>query len=412
MAPETFAVRWEVAHDERFSKIAAKGKVIGDPRARGRGARRREGPRARPRVLLPVSRRERGERGRPHTHRARRGVLAEAPAHGVRVVPGLRGGVLRRPPAPRGRGRRRRVLARRLHLRERTRLGRARARRTRGHGRPRVPTAIRHVQGRSRPAGCARCTPVGRHVGRPRDRQQLRRRPRRPRRPPARSRSSSGVQPPTRCGGSTRPVRLPPPGGPDYKIYRNLVFGDLARRARARHAPVPVEPAVQRDERHQRRLPGDRRPRADDPRSRAEALADARARQVTSAMGRARRSRCCFSPTSFSPDLCEPDLQRRWVGRVPRRARRGPESAEREAAERRRHHRRHPLELGERRRGGRRRQGSAVGRDGVRGHVDHVELPVRRGPRRRGHRAATHQVRRRPCPRVRRARRDPRSDAG
>jgi alkaline phosphatase D len=31
MAPETFAVRWEVAHDERFSKIAAKGKVIADP---------------------------------------------------------------------------------------------------------------------------------------------------------------------------------------------------------------------------------------------------------------------------------------------------------------------------------------------------------------------------------------------
>jgi alkaline phosphatase D len=31
MAPETFAVRWEVAHDERFAKLAAKGKVIADP---------------------------------------------------------------------------------------------------------------------------------------------------------------------------------------------------------------------------------------------------------------------------------------------------------------------------------------------------------------------------------------------
>jgi alkaline phosphatase D len=31
MAPETFAVRWEVAHDERFAKIAAKGKAIADP---------------------------------------------------------------------------------------------------------------------------------------------------------------------------------------------------------------------------------------------------------------------------------------------------------------------------------------------------------------------------------------------
>jgi alkaline phosphatase D len=31
MAPETFAVRWEVAHDERFSKVAARGKVIADP---------------------------------------------------------------------------------------------------------------------------------------------------------------------------------------------------------------------------------------------------------------------------------------------------------------------------------------------------------------------------------------------
>lgn len=31
MAPETFAVRWEVAHDERFTKVAAKGKTIADP---------------------------------------------------------------------------------------------------------------------------------------------------------------------------------------------------------------------------------------------------------------------------------------------------------------------------------------------------------------------------------------------
>ena len=92
----------------------------------------------------------------------------------------------------------------------------------------RLPQPLRAVPDRPGPAGDARRVPVDRHLGRPRGRQQLRRRPLAGRRP-APSRSCAAAPPPTRPTTSTcrcAPVRLP--RGPDMQLYRPLPFGRLA----------------------------------------------------------------------------------------------------------------------------------------------------------------------------------------
>ena len=91
----------------------------------------------------------------------------------------------------------------------------------------RLPQPLRPLQGRPGAAGHPRRLPVGRHLGRPRGREQLRR----PRsRGPGRgagfaARRAAAYQ----AWWEHQPVRLPPPTGPDLAIYRSLDWGRLAR---------------------------------------------------------------------------------------------------------------------------------------------------------------------------------------
>ena len=110
---------WELANDEAITP---------DRRARHRdrdrgggalGARRGTEPQARARVLLPLLRQRRGERGRPHAHRSAAGPVAGEPAVLPRQLLELGGGLLHRLQADRrGRSVVRRAR-RRLHLRGR-----------------------------------------------------------------------------------------------------------------------------------------------------------------------------------------------------------------------------------------------------------------------------------------------------
>ena len=72
MPPVVVGVEWEVARDPRFTSIAQKGHRARAARARTQRARRSGGPRAGSRLLVPLSRRRRGQPDRPNAHRAAR----------------------------------------------------------------------------------------------------------------------------------------------------------------------------------------------------------------------------------------------------------------------------------------------------------------------------------------------------
>ena len=90
---------------------------------RAQRPRRRAGPGARPRVLLPLRRRRRAQPDRPHPHRARPAATPRCKFAFVSCQ-SWHARLLHRLQAPGGRGRRRRPAPRRLHLRVRDRPGR------------------------------------------------------------------------------------------------------------------------------------------------------------------------------------------------------------------------------------------------------------------------------------------------
>ena len=88
---------------------------------------------------------------------------------------------------------------------------------------------------------------VDRHLGRPRGRQQLRRRPiPRTATPPRRSCAPARGRLPGLLGAHAAAPRCSSPTGPGPAALRRLRFGDLRRVQRARHAPVPHRPGLRR----------------------------------------------------------------------------------------------------------------------------------------------------------------------
>ncbi|CAL9326899.1 hypothetical protein SUDANB51_00165 [Streptomyces sp. enrichment culture] len=204
LAPEPFAedgglgqqrvvVYWEVAMDEWFAFVEHRCRHR-PPRVRAQRARRRQGPDAGQRVLLPVPGGGLDQPRRPHPDGTGRGQRHRRHAAGRGRLPGLPGRLPHRPPASGAGGRRRGLPPRRLPVRVRGGLRRrgpplhrpqaARRVPPRGDDAGGLPAAVRAVQERPGPAGRARPAPGRRHLGRPRDREQLRGRRRREGQPP------------------------------------------------------------------------------------------------------------------------------------------------------------------------------------------------------------------------------------
>ena len=212
MPDRDVAVRWEVAADESFATSLRRRRRDGDRRRCAQRARRRRPLDDDAALLVPVPRRR--------STSARSGAPAGAGRRASieltlrqRVVPELRGRVLRRAPRPRRAGAGLRRLARRLHLRGGRRgirrRGRALPRHRRGRRPRRLPPALRPLQDRRRPAGRAPRLPVVRHLGRPRGDEQLRRADvRRTRRSAAFAARRAAAY---RAWWEHQPVRLPAP---------------------------------------------------------------------------------------------------------------------------------------------------------------------------------------------------------
>src|SRR5450830_502098 len=167
-SPVVLSMRWEVAEDEAFRRIAAKGSTTALPALAH---------------SVHVDVKGRQPRG-PHPHRARVGRNAGATETGGGVLPALGIRQLRGAPPHRRRRARPDRLRGRLHLR----VGplppepslETGAQRRVAHARP-VPGPLRPVQERPRPAGGAPGRALDRHLGRSRSGQRLHQRGRSPR---------------------------------------------------------------------------------------------------------------------------------------------------------------------------------------------------------------------------------------
>ena len=139
---------------------------------------------------------------------------------------------------------------RRLHLRGRPAAGDAAAPRATTAPRPStLPTTATATPSTRPTPTCRPPTPpsLGRDLGRPRGRQQLRRDASQDGDARPRAFLRSGAPPPTRPTTSTMPLRLDRcRPAPDLELYRRLAFGDLADVLRPRHPPVPHRPALRR----------------------------------------------------------------------------------------------------------------------------------------------------------------------
>ena len=224
MAPETFPVRWEVARRRALLEDrVATGKVhCATPSRAQRCTSTRSGLEPDREYFYRFLADGTGERGWPHPHRACRGLLAEAPAHGVR----RRARTTRRGTSPPTGTSRTRIVDVVFWLGDYI-YENGPGSGVRVHEGPEVMDvpAYRRRYGTYKADPDLQAVHAAHpwvvDVGRPRDRQQLRRRPRRSRRPPARS------LPPAACS------RLPgvvgaPTGAPA-----------AARRARLQDLPQP-----------------------------------------------------------------------------------------------------------------------------------------------------------------------------
>ncbi len=232
-------VRWELARDEHFTRIVRRGTATAHPEFDHSVHVEIKGLDADRVLLLPLPRREVGQPGRPDPHRPRPARPQQRAVPRRRLLPGVPRRLLHRVQPPRAGGRRRRLPPRRLPLRVRRDRDR---RRPQLHGphTPRplqpgdghpggLPAAVRPLQVRPGSARRARRAPLRRHLGRPRDREQLR--GRHPRRTTSRPRSSCCAAPPrtARTGRTSRCARPQRPTGPDMQLYRRLQFGRLAQ---------------------------------------------------------------------------------------------------------------------------------------------------------------------------------------
>ena len=216
---ERETVRWEVAADEKFQRIVARGDEVAEA-AWGHSVH------AEPLGLEPgrwywyrFARARRAERRRPHPHRAGRRCEGDAALRG-RELPALRRRPLRRLAPCRRREPRLRAVPRRLHLRVAERLERdPPPRRHGGEDAGRVPRPLRHLQERPAAAGGAPRRALADGLGRPRGRQRLRQPaepgPRARLREPARRRLPGllGAHAVSEVGATARPGhahRLPP----------------------------------------------------------------------------------------------------------------------------------------------------------------------------------------------------------
>ena len=90
------AVDWVVARDERLRKVVSRGSGVRPARARAQRASGGRGPRAGPRLLLPVHRRRPREPDRPHPDGAGADRQLDAAADGLLLVRQLPGRLVRR----------------------------------------------------------------------------------------------------------------------------------------------------------------------------------------------------------------------------------------------------------------------------------------------------------------------------
>ena len=200
MPPENVEVRWEIAGDEAMKKVVRRGTAVATPQLGHSVHVEVEGLRARPLVLVPLPRRRRREPGRPHPHHARRRRAARRAPVRLRLVPALRARACITAYEHMAKD----DLDLVVHLGDYIYEGPGRdgqVRKHAGRGDPiarRLPHPPRPVPDRPAPAGDARPLPVARDLGRPRGRQQLRRRRSPRRRASTRPTSWSGGRTPTR----------------------------------------------------------------------------------------------------------------------------------------------------------------------------------------------------------------------
>ena len=170
-------MRWEVADDERFARIVARGEEVAEAAWAPQRPRRAGRPRAGPLVLVPLPRARRAQRRRPHAHRAggrraRRRCASRSPAASATTSATTRRGAT---PPPRAS----------------TSCSSSATTSTSTASRPERGPPPRRRRGRARSASTARATPptratrslqaaharraVADGLGRPRGRQRLRR---------------------------------------------------------------------------------------------------------------------------------------------------------------------------------------------------------------------------------------------
>ena len=235
--PERVTVQWEIAHDEAFTRIAARGEesaelawahsVHAEAGGAGAGAL----------VLVPLHGARPAQHGRPHAHRAGRRCRGRVVQLRDRQLPALGRGPLRRLAPRRRRRPRPGDVPRRLHLRIRL----AAEGGAPGRGRPcaharRVPRALRHAQERPGPAGRARRRAVAAGVGRPRGRQRLRQ--------PAGAGAGARLQGPARRRlprllGAHAVPEVGAPGRCRHAHRRPARLGPAGAHPPARRPPVP-----------------------------------------------------------------------------------------------------------------------------------------------------------------------------
>ena len=260
-------VRWQVASDSNFRHVVKSGKVAAMPELGHSVHVDVRGPQARPRVLLPLPRRAGTSSpvGRTKTAPGSRDRVPR-PDVRVRVLPEVGRRVLHRRTGgwPRRTSTWSSTSATTSTSTDRPGAGAPDAQRPRSLG-PRsrrssdYRAAPRAVQDRPRPAGGPRGCSRGRHVGRPRGRQQLRGHlPRVRRHEPS---SSRAARPPTGLlrAHAACPLRPHQQGG--MQLYRQLRLRRPRAVQRARHAPVPHRPALRRRRAGAAATPASIRPR-------------------------------------------------------------------------------------------------------------------------------------------------------
>ena len=118
----------------------------------------------------------------------------------------------------------------------------------------RLPDPPRPVPRRPAPPGRPRPMPLDRDLGRPRGRQQLRRRRlRADRRRPGRLPGPAGQRLPGLLRDDAPAGRSSIPRGPDMQLYRKASYRPARRADDPRHPPVPDRPAQRRPERRPER---------------------------------------------------------------------------------------------------------------------------------------------------------------